>query len=199
MPEEDQPMPTPFDPAFALRSSVQTDGQTDYDNGQGNMAMNILRNVLVGLREGATIIGISYIAPVATLLLRTAKIQDNMKRFTGDWAVVMDKLQKVTYLLNNLGNWCALHNLEERNLPPSLRQLFNALRTGLDELTCELEQIKEQRSYIQCIISPKDTRQMVMQCDAKLTNLLQTFELALNIDSRLQQVKYYYQRDSLCN
>jgi len=52
-----------------------------------------------------------------------------MKQYEEDWEVVMDKLDKTTSLLNNLGNWCALHDLEERDLPPSLRGMLPALKT----------------------------------------------------------------------
>jgi hypothetical protein len=50
-----------------------------------------------------------------------------MKQYQDDWAVVVDKLEKITTLLNNLGKWCAVHGLEERDLPPSLRGIFQAL------------------------------------------------------------------------
>ena len=52
-----------------------------------------------------------------------------MNQYQDDWAVVVDKLEKITTLLNNLGKWCAVHGLEERDLPPSLRGIFQALWT----------------------------------------------------------------------
>jgi hypothetical protein len=52
-----------------------------------------------------------------------------MNQYQDDWAVVVDKLEKITALLNNLGKWCAVHGLEERDLPPSLRGIFQALGT----------------------------------------------------------------------
>ena len=52
-----------------------------------------------------------------------------MSQYQDDWAVVMDKLEKITTLLNNLGKWCAFHGLEERDLPQSLRGIFRALET----------------------------------------------------------------------
>jgi hypothetical protein len=52
-----------------------------------------------------------------------------MKQYEDDWAVVMDKLDRIMTMLDNLGRWCALHKLEESDLPPSLRGIFDALRT----------------------------------------------------------------------
>jgi hypothetical protein len=50
-----------------------------------------------------------------------------MKQYQDDWAVVVDKLEKITTLLNNLCRWCAVHGLEERDIPPGLRGIFQAL------------------------------------------------------------------------
>jgi hypothetical protein len=52
-----------------------------------------------------------------------------MNQYHDDRAVVVDKLEKITTLLNNLGKWCAAHGLEESDLPPSLRGIFQALET----------------------------------------------------------------------
>ena len=50
-----------------------------------------------------------------------------MSQYQEDWAVVVEKLGKIAGLLNNLGKWCALHGLDEKDLPPSLRGIFQAL------------------------------------------------------------------------
>jgi len=52
-----------------------------------------------------------------------------MKQYEDDWVVVMDKLDRIVAMLNNFGRWCALYNLEESDLPPSPRGIFEALRT----------------------------------------------------------------------
>jgi hypothetical protein len=44
------------------------------------------------------------------------------------WDVVRYRVKKLIPLLNNLGQWCALHKLEERDLPPTLPRIFQALR-----------------------------------------------------------------------
>jgi hypothetical protein len=41
----------------------------------------------------------------------------------------MHKLDEITSLLSSLGQWCAAHKLEERDLPPSLREIFQRMRT----------------------------------------------------------------------
>ena len=52
-----------------------------------------------------------------------------MNQYEDDWVVVMDKLDLIVGMLNNLGRWCALHDLKESDLPPSLRGIFDHLRT----------------------------------------------------------------------
>ena len=52
-----------------------------------------------------------------------------MKQYQGDWAVVMNKLELISALLNNVGKWCNMHGLEEKDLPLSLRGIFQSLRT----------------------------------------------------------------------
>jgi hypothetical protein len=52
-----------------------------------------------------------------------------MKQGEDNWEVVVDKLEKVTTLLNNIGKWCALHDLKESDLPPSLCGIFQAVKT----------------------------------------------------------------------
>jgi hypothetical protein len=51
-----------------------------------------------------------------------------MKQYYNDGEVVTYKLEKITFLLNNLGKLCALHQLEERDLPPSLHGILQRLR-----------------------------------------------------------------------
>jgi hypothetical protein len=41
----------------------------------------------------------------------------------------VDKLEEIAAFLNIVGKWCTLHGLEERDLPPSLRGIFQALET----------------------------------------------------------------------
>jgi hypothetical protein len=76
----------------------------------------------------------------------------------------------------------------------------------LDGLRHELEQSKKVRSTVKRIVFRKDMGRRVKQCDGKLSNLLQTFEvchwhvvyftgkthrpqIALAIDARLEQIK----------
>jgi hypothetical protein len=71
---------TPFNLAFQPHSSVQTRGRSD--NRQGSMTMDVIRTGLLGLREGAAMTGIPFIAPIANLLLRTTNIQEASVRTT---------------------------------------------------------------------------------------------------------------------
>jgi len=111
--------------------------------------------------------------------------------------VVAEKLQTITTLLHNLGQWCTTYGLKERDLPQTLRRIFQNFESGLSGVRRELEQIKKAKSAVKRIMLHKDTAQRVKQCDDKLSNLLQTFEVALTADTRLKLEQISGSIDSL--
>ena len=52
-----------------------------------------------------------------------------MKQNKGEWDVVMDKLERIAGLVNKVGAMCEKHNLEEKDVPPGLRAIFESLVT----------------------------------------------------------------------
>jgi hypothetical protein len=54
---------------------------------------------------------------------------------------------------------------------------YTQFSSGLSGVRRELEQTKKAKSAVKRIILHKDTAQRVKQCDDKLSNLLQTFEV----------------------
>jgi hypothetical protein len=119
-----------------------------------------------------------------------------MKQYQDDWAVVVDKLEKITTLLNNLGKWCAvlcmawkreiIHQVCAEFFRPSGSTPYIpdphivssfCYSSELDGLRRELEQSKKVRSTMKRIILRKDMARRVKQCDGKLSNLLQTFQV----------------------
>ena len=52
-----------------------------------------------------------------------------MKQNKEEWGIVMDKLERIAGLVNRVGAMCDEHNLEEQDIPPGLRAIFESLVT----------------------------------------------------------------------
>jgi hypothetical protein len=52
-----------------------------------------------------------------------------VKQNKEEWGVVMDKLERIAGLVNRVGAMCEEHNLEEKDVPPGLRAIFESLVT----------------------------------------------------------------------
>ena len=50
-----------------------------------------------------------------------------MKQNKDEWDVVMDKLERIAGLVNKVGAMSEKHNLEEKDVPPGLRAIFESL------------------------------------------------------------------------
>jgi len=77
---------------------------------------------------------ISGISPVAGLLLQALTIWSEVKQHKEEWDIVMVKLKQVADLVDNL---------EEKDLPLSLRGIFQSLKIELDRIKGALKQSKE--------------------------------------------------------
>ena len=51
-----------------------------------------------------------------------------MKQYEEEWQIVMDKVEKVAGLVCNIGASCKQYDLEEKDLPPGLRECFESLQ-----------------------------------------------------------------------
>jgi len=52
-----------------------------------------------------------------------------VKQNKEEWDVVMDKLERVAGLVDTVGTLCEEHNLEEKDIPRGLRDIFEKLVT----------------------------------------------------------------------
>jgi hypothetical protein len=52
-----------------------------------------------------------------------------VKQYKEEWDVVMRRLKSIARLVNNVGVACKRYNLEEKDLPDGLRDIFRSLET----------------------------------------------------------------------
>ena len=52
-----------------------------------------------------------------------------MKQYEEEWEVVMEKLKEIADVVGSLGEKCKTYNLEEKDLPSGLREIFRSLET----------------------------------------------------------------------
>ncbi len=110
--------------------------------------MSAVETSLAALKEASALAGkIPFIAPVAGLLLQALTMRDasvplpsqsslilrvhrqEVKQNKEEWDVVMDKLERVAGLVDTVGTLCEEHNLEEKDIPRGLRDIFEKLVT----------------------------------------------------------------------
>jgi hypothetical protein len=187
-------------------ASSETIGST------GDIAMSAIELSLAALKEASSFAGkIPYISPVAGLLLQALTMRDasglisfprdllsysylqqEVKQYEGEWEFVMDKVENAAGLVCNIGASCKKYNLEEKDLPASLRECFQSLTTyvvyhpriiasssyfsELDEIRDALEQRKK-IGGIRKILLRKDLYGKVKQCNDKLSSVLQSFQV----------------------
>jgi hypothetical protein len=115
-----------------------------------------------------------------------------VKQYKEEWGAVMDKVESIASLVNSVGTSCARYNLDEKDLPRGLRDIFLSLETyghlsdiliagsscfsELGGIKGALEQSKEVGS-IKKILLRNDLLRQVKQYDAKLSHVLQRFQV----------------------
>ena len=141
-----------------------------------------------------------------------------MDRDEKEWKVVMDKIGRISDLLDDVGKSCVKYNMREDNLPDSLRNILGETTTyaihfrypiacssylsKLDELRRELTQGRD--GILGRILSRDELKMKVQQCDRELSDLIQYFlvrhrlicltcithrlQSALLLDARLAQI-----------
>jgi len=128
----------------------------------------------------------AYIGLVANALSTAVTVRREMDRDEKEWKVVMDKIGRISDLLDNVGKSCVKYNMREDNLPDSLRNILRETTTKLDELRRELTQGRD--GILGKILSRDDLKMKVQQCDRELSDLIQYFLSALLLDARLAQI-----------
>ncbi|KAI0246915.1 hypothetical protein BJV78DRAFT_1157567 [Lactifluus subvellereus] len=157
-------------------------------DGGGALAMTSIETSLAVLKEASSLgANIPYISPIAGLLLQAITMRDEVKLHKEEWDVVMRKLIRVAGLVVNVGELCEKYNLEERDLPPGLREILQSLQTELGGIEGALKQCTEV-GRVKKIILRKELLRKIKQYDGELSNVLQTFQVALALDARLAQL-----------
>ncbi|KAI0291040.1 hypothetical protein B0F90DRAFT_441944 [Multifurca ochricompacta] len=137
-----------------------------------------IQTSLALLKEGSALAtNVPFIGPIAGLLLLTLQ----MRGFKGDWEAVMQKLTSVANIVVNVGESCQTHNLKEEDLPAGLRTILLSIRTELDGIEAALKECAE-TGRVTRVILRADMLQTVKQYDAKLSNVLQTFQVSHGIE-----------------
>ena len=110
--------------------------------------MNTIQTSLEVLKEASALVEkIPYISPVAGLLLQALKMRDasirrppsdvfilptcsqEVKQYEEEWQIAMSKVEEVAGRVCNIGLRCKQYDLEEKDLPPGLRESFESLQT----------------------------------------------------------------------
>ncbi|KAI0297835.1 hypothetical protein B0F90DRAFT_1736888 [Multifurca ochricompacta] len=128
-----------------------------------------------------------YIAPIAGLLLQALRMRDEVKQCKEEWEVVMQKLASVASVVVDVGESCQTHNLKEEDLPTGLRTILRSLRNdlqGIEDALKESSSIGGMRKFL----LRADILRKIKQYDGKLSNVLQTFQAKLVLDSRFAQI-----------
>jgi hypothetical protein len=108
--------------------------------------MSAIETSLAALQNASGLVSnIPFIAPVVGLLLQVLTMRDasvplpsqsslilrvhrqEVKYYKEEWASVMDKLETIAGLVNKFSTLCEEYNLEEKNIPDSLRDIFEKL------------------------------------------------------------------------
>jgi hypothetical protein len=115
-----------------------------------------------------------------------------VKQHKEEWDVVMDKVERIAGMVDQVGSMCEEYNLEEKDIPRGLRDIFESLVTYVTYYCCgdcrsswfsELDEIKRsvkennEVGGVKKLFLRKDLLRKVKQHDAKLSNVLQTFHV----------------------
>lgn len=130
---------------------------------------------------------IPFISPVASLLLQALNMRAAVKQNKEEWDLVMVKLEQIAGLVDNIGTLCGKYNLEEKDLPPGLREIFQSLKMELCGINTVLKQSKEIGSIKQMLLH-KDLLRKVRQYDSTLSSVIQMFQVTLALDTRFAQL-----------
>ena len=109
--------------------------------------MSSIETSLAVLKDASSLgAKIPYISPIADLLLQAITMRDvsvplpfksssgltsqqEVKLHKEEWDVVMRKLIRVAGRVVHVGELCKKYNVEERDLPPGLREILQSLQT----------------------------------------------------------------------
>jgi len=172
-----QPVSTCLDPA-----------SSDPIGGVVDTGINAVETSLAAMKEAsALIVKIPWFSPVAGLILQALTIREEVKQYKEEWDAVMGRLESIARPVNNVGVACKRYNLEEKDLPDGLRDIFQSLEMELGGIKAAFDESREVGS-IRKMLLRKDLLSKVKRYDGKLLNVLLTFQAALTVDVRFAQL-----------
>ncbi|KAH8991394.1 hypothetical protein EDB86DRAFT_1599840 [Lactarius hatsudake] len=143
--------------------------------------MSVIQTSLAVLKDGTTLAAnLPYIAPIASLLLQTFTMWDEVKQYKAECEVVIRKLARVASIIVDL---CGKYNLNEEDLPASLLSILGSLQRELDGIERMLKDCSKKRG-IKGFLLRKDLLTRIRRCDGELSNVLQAFQAELALDTR---------------
>ncbi|KAH8976977.1 hypothetical protein EDB86DRAFT_3110379 [Lactarius hatsudake] len=143
--------------------------------------MSVIQTSLAVLKDGTTLAtNLPYIAPIASLLLQTFTMWDEVKQYKAECEVVMRKVTRIASIIVDL---CGKYNLNEADLPASLLSILGSLQRELDGIERVLKDCSKKRG-IKGFLLRKDLLTRIKQCDGELSNVLQAFQAELALDTR---------------
>ncbi|KAN0130927.1 hypothetical protein V8E53_011305 [Lactarius tabidus] len=147
-----------------------------------DIAMNAVQTSLAVLMTGSSLASkVPFIAPIAGLLLQALTMRDEVKQYKEECEIVMQKLARIAKIIVDL---CEKYNLNEEDLPASLRSILDSLQRELDRIGRVLKKCSR-RKGIKGFILRKDLLTKIKQCDVELSNVLQAFQAELLLDVRV--------------
>ncbi|KAF8268850.1 P-loop containing nucleoside triphosphate hydrolase protein [Lactarius quietus] len=156
--------------------------------GGRDVAMGVIETSLAALQTGSALVtNVPFIAPVAGLILQTLKMRGEVKQYEEEWGVVMEKLADIASIVIGVGESCQTHGLVEEDLPDGVRKILRSLHRDLGGIEGALKQGAETNA-IKRVLLRADMLQRVRKYDAKLSNILQSFQAKLLLDARLAQI-----------
>ncbi|KAN0127679.1 hypothetical protein V8E53_014519, partial [Lactarius tabidus] len=176
-PKSDQSIPDGLDPVPS--GSI---------GGGGDVAMGVLEISLAALQTGSVLVKkVPFISPVAGLILQVLKMRGEVRQYKEEWGAVMEKLADIAGIVIDVGESCQAHSLVEEDLPDGVRKVLRSLHSDLGGIEGALKQCAETKS-IKVVLLRADMLQRVRKYDAKLSNVLQSFQAKLLLDTRLAQI-----------
>jgi len=175
-------------PSTMTHQAIASPASSEPIGGIGDTAMSGIEVSLSALKEASALTAkIPYISFVAGLLLQALTMRDEVKQYKEEWELVMEKVEKVAGLVTYIGASCEKYKLGEKDLPDGLRMIFECLESELDGIGRALAQ-NRQVGGIKKMLLRKELLRKVKQYDGRLSTVLQTFQAALAVDSRFEQL-----------
>jgi len=111
-------------------------------------------------------------------------MRDEVKQCKEECKLVMRKLARVASIVVNV---YGKHNLNEGDLPAGLLDILRSLQRELDGIKHVLEKCSKKKGFKRLLLR-KDLLTKIKQYDGELSNVLQSFQAELALESRFASI-----------